>query len=135
MGKPLAEYEASAVQRLLPWPGRRRRDRPVGDTGHLRRPALSPRPGCAGGLTVVAATNIKREDRAKLVQLARDRDDLSVTIVLDCRRPLLSSATSRPIADMNAGVIWRQRADLRRGQRGLDRSPGPQVPAQARRAR
>ena len=37
----------------------------------------------AGRLTVVDATNVKREDRAKLVQLARDHDVLPVAIVLD----------------------------------------------------
>jgi protein phosphatase len=47
----------------------------------------------AGRLTVVDATNVKREDRAKLVQLARDHDVLPVAIVLDVPRASRSSAT------------------------------------------
>jgi protein phosphatase len=76
----------------------------------------------AGRLTVVDATNVKREDRAKLVQLARDHDVLPVAIVLDVPESLaIERNAARTDRDMNAGVIRRQRADLRRGLRGLSR--------------
>jgi predicted kinase len=76
----------------------------------------------AGRLTVIDATNVKREDRAKLVQLARDHDVLPVAIVLDVPESLaVERNTARADRDMNAGVIRRQRADLRRGLRGLSR--------------
>jgi protein phosphatase len=76
----------------------------------------------AGRLTVVDATNVKREDRAKLVQLARDHDVLPVAIVLDVPEGLaIERNAARTDRDMNAGVIRRQRADLRRGLRGLSR--------------
>ena len=76
----------------------------------------------AGRLTVVDATNVKREDRAKLVQLARDHDVLPVAIVLDVPEGVaVERNAARADRDMNAGVIRRQRADLRRGLRGLSR--------------
>jgi protein phosphatase len=76
----------------------------------------------AGRLTVVDATNVKREDRAKLVQLARDHDVLPVAIVLDVPEAVaIERNAARSDRDMNAGVIRRQRADLRRGLRGLSR--------------
>jgi protein phosphatase len=76
----------------------------------------------AGRLTVVDATNVKREDRAKLVQLARDHDVLPVAIVLDVPESLaVARNAARSDRDMSAGVIRRQRADLRRGLRGLSR--------------
>jgi protein phosphatase len=76
----------------------------------------------AGRLTVVDATNVKREDRAKLVQLARDHDVLPVAIVLDIPESVaVERNAARTDRDMSAGVIRRQRADLRRGLRGLSR--------------
>jgi protein phosphatase len=76
----------------------------------------------AGRLTVVDATNVKREDRAKLVQLARDHDVLPVAVVLDVPEALaVERNAARADRDMSPGVIRRQRADLRRGLRGLSR--------------
>ncbi len=76
----------------------------------------------AGRLTVVDATNVKREDRAKLVQLARDHDVLPVAVVLEVPEALaVQRNANRPDRDMAPGVIHRQRADLRRGLRGLSR--------------
>ncbi len=76
----------------------------------------------AGRLTVVDATNVKREDRAKLVQLARDHDVLPAAIVLDVPEGVaVDRNAARADRNMNAGVIRRQRADLRRGLRGLSR--------------
>jgi protein phosphatase len=75
-----------------------------------------------GLLTVVDATNVKREDRASLVQLARAHDVLPVAIVLDVPEAVaLARNEERADRDLAAGVIQRQRADLRRGLRGLAR--------------
>jgi protein phosphatase len=75
-----------------------------------------------GRLTVVDATNVKREDRAALVRLARDHDVLPVAIVLDVpERVCVERNAARPDRDLAPGVIPRQRADLRRGIRGLAR--------------
>jgi protein phosphatase len=76
----------------------------------------------AGRLTVVDATSVKREDRAQLIQLARDHDVLPVAIVLDVPEQVcVDRNATRPDRDMAPGVIRRQRADLRRGLRGLSR--------------
>ncbi len=75
-----------------------------------------------GLLTVVDATNVSREARASLVQLARDHDVLPVAIVLDV--PTLvaiqrnASRADRPFGE---GPIKRQAAQLRRSVRGLGR--------------
>jgi protein phosphatase len=76
----------------------------------------------AGRLTVVDATNVKREDRASLVALAREHDVLPVAIVLDVpENECLTRNAARPDRDIVPGVIRRQRSDLRRGLRGLGR--------------
>ena len=76
----------------------------------------------AGRLTVVDATNVKREDRAALVRLARDHDVLAVAIVLDLPEGVcLDRNAGRPDRDLPPAVIRRQRADLHRGLRGLGR--------------
>ncbi len=75
-----------------------------------------------GHLAVVDATNVKREDRAELVQMARDHDVLPVAVVLDVPESVaLERNASRPDRDMPSSVIRRQRAELRRGLRGLSR--------------
>ncbi|MEX5717747.1 polynucleotide kinase-phosphatase [Geodermatophilus maliterrae] len=76
----------------------------------------------AGRLTVVDATNVKAEDRASLVRLAREHDVLPVAIVLDVPESVcLARNAERPDRDLPPGVVRRQRADLRRGLRGLGR--------------
>ena len=76
----------------------------------------------AGRLTVVDATNVKREDRASLVALARAHDVLPVAIVLDVPEQVcLARNDVRPDRELPAAVIRRQRNDLRRGLRGLGR--------------
>ncbi|MCZ2815634.1 polynucleotide kinase-phosphatase [Modestobacter sp. VKM Ac-2984] len=76
----------------------------------------------AGRLTVVDATNVKREDRASLVQLARDHDVLPLAIVLDVAEGVcLARNAARPDRDLAPTVVSRQRAELRRGLRGLSR--------------
>ncbi|WP_369130529.1 polynucleotide kinase-phosphatase [Modestobacter roseus] len=76
----------------------------------------------AGRLTVVDATNVKREDRASLVQLARDHDVLPVAIVLDLPEGVCQERNAaRTDRDLPRGVVSRQRAELHRGLRGLSR--------------
>ena len=76
----------------------------------------------AGRLTVVDATNVKAEDRASLVRLAREHDVLPVAIVLDVPEgECVARNALRPDRDLAPGVVRRQRADLRRGLRGLGR--------------
>jgi protein phosphatase len=76
----------------------------------------------AGRLTVVDATNVRREDRASLVALAKDHDVLPVAIVLDLPESVcIDRNAARADRDLSAGVIRRQRSELRRGLRGLGR--------------
>lgn len=77
----------------------------------------------AGRLTVVDATSVQPEARRQLVRLAREHDVLPVAIVLDvpesvCRE---RNAARPDRAGMGAHVIPRQRRELRRGLRGLQR--------------
>ena len=71
--------------RLLPRPGRRRRERPGRHAAGVRAAALHRRQcGCkAGRLTVVDATNVQPEAREAAGRLAREHDVLPVAIVLD----------------------------------------------------
>jgi protein phosphatase len=76
----------------------------------------------AGRLTVVDATNVRREDRAGLVRLARDHDVLPVAIVLDLPAGVcVERNAARADRDLPAAVVARQRAELHRGLRGLQR--------------
>src|SRR3954471_9753125 len=73
-------------------------------------------------LTVVDATNVQPEARKKLVALAKEHDVLVVAIVLDiAERVCLDRNAGRPDRDFGAHVIRRQRDQLRRGLRGLQR--------------
>lgn len=74
----------------------------------------------AGRLTVVDATNVKREDRAKLVALAREYHFLPVAIVFDLPERLCQDRNrDRPDRDFGPHVIRNQIRDLRRGLRGM----------------
>ncbi|NUU24084.1 MAG: polynucleotide kinase-phosphatase, partial [Streptomycetaceae bacterium] len=77
----------------------------------------------AGRLTVVDATNVQREARAQLVQLAREHDVLPVAIVLDVPEQVcFERNTERPDrAHLPRGVVARQRKEMMRGLRGLPR--------------
>jgi polynucleotide kinase-phosphatase len=77
----------------------------------------------AGRLTVVDATNVQRESRRKLVELAREYDVLPVAIVLDIpERVCAERNAARPErAGMPGHVIARHRRELRRSLRGLER--------------
>ena len=75
-----------------------------------------------GLLTVVDATNVTREARAHLLQLARDHDVLPVAIVLDVpTETAIERNRSRPERPFGDGPIKRQAAQLRRSLRGLGR--------------
>ncbi|HZG05014.1 MAG TPA: polynucleotide kinase-phosphatase [Streptomyces sp.] len=77
----------------------------------------------AGRLTVVDATNVQTEARRRLVALAREHDVLPVAIVLDVPENVCAERNAaRPDrADMPAHVIPRQRRELRRSLRSLER--------------
>ena len=76
----------------------------------------------AGRLTVVDATNVQPAARKQLVALAREHDVLPVAIVLDVPDGIcLARNAARPDRDFGADVVRRQRDQLRRGLRGLQR--------------
>jgi protein phosphatase len=69
----------------------------------------------AGRVTVVDATSVRREDRAPLVALARERHVLPVAIVLDLPESVcLERNAARPDRDFGPHVVRRQRGYLRR---------------------
>lgn len=71
-------------------------------------------------LTVVDATNVQRSARAELVKLARRHDVLPVAIVLDVPEAVAVERTAaRADRPFGAGVVRRQREQLRKGLRGL----------------
>lgn len=76
----------------------------------------------AGRLTVIDATNVQPASRAELVALARDHDVLPVAIVLDTPLPVAAARNAeRGDRDFGSDVLRRQRDQLRRGMRGLQR--------------
>jgi protein phosphatase len=82
----------------------------------------------AGRLTVVDATNVKREDRAKLVTLARAYHFLPVAIVFNLPEQLCQQRNrGRADRDFGPHVIRNQTRDLRRSLRGLRKEGFRQV--------
>jgi protein phosphatase len=76
----------------------------------------------AGRLTVVDATNVQPDARRQLVALAREHDVLPVAIVLDVPEAVcIGRNADRPDRNFDAAVIRRQRDQLRRGLKGLQR--------------
>ena len=74
----------------------------------------------AGRLTVVDATNVQRDARRKLVDLARAHDVLPVAIVLDLPEKICVERNSgRPDRNFDARVVRRQAGQLRKSIRGL----------------
>ena len=74
------------------------------------------------GSTVVDATNVQPEARRQLVAIAREHDVLPVAIVLDVpEKVCIARNAARPDRDFGAHVIRRQRDQLRRGLKGLQR--------------
>ena len=76
----------------------------------------------AGRLTVVDATNVQPEARRELILLAREHDVLPAAIVLDLPEKLCAERNaSRPDRDFGPHVIRRQRGQLRRNLKSLQR--------------
>jgi protein phosphatase len=75
-----------------------------------------------GRLTVVDATNVQREARASLMAVAREHDLFAVAIVLDLPEEVCAARNaSRSDRSFGAHVIRRQRGQLRRSVKGLQR--------------
>jgi len=75
-----------------------------------------------GRLAVVDATNVQRESRKPLVELARQYHCLPVAIVLDVPESICHERNrSRPDRDFGSHVVGRQRWQLRRSLNGLQR--------------
>lgn len=75
-----------------------------------------------GKLTVVDATNVRAEDRQRLVEAARKYHCFAVAIVIETPEAVCQERNrSRPDRDFGPHVIRRQAMDLRRGVRGLER--------------
>jgi protein phosphatase len=76
----------------------------------------------AGRMTVVDATNVRPEDRKRLVDLAREYHVLPCAIVFDLpERVCQDRNTTRPDRNFGPHVIRNQQAALRKGLRGLER--------------
>ncbi len=83
----------------------------------------------AGRLTVVDATNVQPDARKKLVAVAREHDVLPVAIVLDVPEAVcIARNAERPDRNFDSAVIRRQRDQLRRGLKGLQREGFPHRP-------
>jgi predicted kinase len=75
-----------------------------------------------GRLCVIDATNVRREDRAAWVELAREHHALPVAIVLDLpARVCIERNRRRPDRAFGPRVVIGQRLALRRTVRGLQR--------------
>jgi protein phosphatase len=82
----------------------------------------------AGRLTVVDATNVKREDRAPLVALARTNHFLPVAIVFDLPERLCQERNrSRPDRNFGPHVVRNHTRELRRSLRSLRKEGFRQV--------
>ena len=76
----------------------------------------------AGRLTVVDATNVRPEDRKRLVELAREFHVLPVAIVFDLHERVCQERNaSRPDRQFGEHVVRQQKSALRRSLRGLSR--------------
>ncbi len=75
-----------------------------------------------GRLTAVDATNVRAEDRKRLVETARKYHCFAVAIVLNTSEKLCHERNAgRPNRSFGPHVIHRQIGDLKRGLRGLER--------------
>ena len=75
-----------------------------------------------GRLTVVDATNVQREAREALMRIARDHDLFAVALVLDLPGEVCAARNvGRPDRDFGEHVIRRQRSQLKRSLRHLQR--------------
>src|SRR5580704_10212341 len=72
--------------------------------------------------TVVDATNVQREARKPLIELAKQHDLFPVTIVLDTPEAICQERNrTRPDRDFGPHVVRQQRSQLRRSLKGLQR--------------
>jgi protein phosphatase len=75
-----------------------------------------------GRLTVVDATNVRAEDRKRLVEYARKYHVFAVAMVINTpERTCQERNRNRPDRDFGPHVVRRQSAELKRGLRGLER--------------
>jgi protein phosphatase len=75
-----------------------------------------------GKLTVVDATNVRPEDRKRLVETARKYHCFAVALVVNTTERICQDRNSqRPDRQFGPHVVRRQVTDLRRGLRGLPR--------------
>jgi protein phosphatase len=75
-----------------------------------------------GKLTVVDATNVRAEDRKRLIEQARKYHCFAVAIVLNTsEKTCLDRNSSRPNRAFGPHVVRRQVSELKRGLRGLER--------------
>src|SRR5882724_10199306 len=75
-----------------------------------------------GKLTVVDATNVRAEDRKRLVEHARKYHCFAVALVIDTPERICHDRNQqRPDRAFGPHVVHRQIAELRRGLRGLER--------------
>lgn len=75
-----------------------------------------------GQLTVVDATNVRAEDRKRLIEHARTYHCLAVAIVINTPESICHERNShRPDRTFGPHVVRRQITDLKRGLRGLER--------------
>jgi polynucleotide kinase-phosphatase len=73
-------------------------------------------------LTVIDATSVRREDRRPLIELAREFHVLPVAIVFDIAEKICHERNSkRPDRDFGPHVVRRQRREMLRGLRNLER--------------
>ena len=76
----------------------------------------------SGRIVVVDATSVQPESRKPLIQLARDHDCLAVAIVFDLPEKLcVERNRGRANRNLPSGVIHRQREQMKRSIRGLQR--------------
>jgi protein phosphatase len=75
-----------------------------------------------GRLTVVDATNVRAEDRKRLLEVARKHHCLAVAIVINTpERVCLERNQQRSDRNFGGHVVRRQSTDLKKGLRGLER--------------
>ncbi|MBI4903245.1 MAG: polynucleotide kinase-phosphatase [Acidobacteria bacterium] len=75
-----------------------------------------------GKLTVIDATNVRQEDRRRIVETARKFHCFAVAIVVNTPEKICQERNAqRPGRDFGPHVVRRQVHDLRRGLHGLDR--------------
>jgi len=75
-----------------------------------------------GRLTVVDATNVRPEDRKRLIEHARQYHCFAIALVLNAsEKTCLERNRNRPERSFGPHVVHRQVGDLKRGMRGLER--------------